>query len=733
MRRQKVRVAVCIITYRRPEGLKRLLDGLDRLVFEKNPLPDLEIIVVDNDPTGSAQALCEVAKPNLRWPLRYCVESRRGIPYARNRAIASAGSDMDFVAFVDDDEVPLPTWMDELLYVQHSYDADVVYGAVLPYFVEDAPTWIVEGRFFEHTFVRARYPTGRPLELADTNNVLLRSQVFGGMDKLFDERFAMTGGSDTHFFMRVFRTGYRIVWAVDARVYDWVPKNRAKARWILQRAYRLGNTRSLCELDLESSAARRVVPVIKGVGRIAQGVLLIPASIALGRHAIVGALHNICYGAGRLAGVLGVRYEEYRRFSGAGAATGEWPDPAKATDRVVPDRSSAGIPPHDYPPMNPQANRGSKRIAFCGTRGLPARYGGFETAVDEITRRFVRRGYDCVVFSRTYSDTSSPDYHDGRKLIHVRGSSRGTLDTFLASFQEGWHLLRHRGEYDYVFWFNNANFPGILLTRLARAPMSVTTDGLEWRRPKWRWPFKAYSFLSSFLICRLCDSLVSDAREIQSYYRQRFWKDTHFIPHGSPRVQTVPPDRRSVILERYGLEPGRYILQITRFEPDNLPLDTALAFRAAGLARHGVKLVLVGYNRETPYARRIKEMSGSHGISVVNAIYDAEVLTALRENCSCYVHGNSVGGTNPALLEAMTSCPRILAIDTAFNREVLGDTGYLFAPANMAASLRGVLSNPERSAAMRDRVQTLYRWDSVAESYVRLVEGKPAAYSPVGA
>ena len=353
--------------------------------------------------------------------------------------------------------------------------------------------------------------------------------------------------------------------------------------------------------------------------------------------------------------------------------------------------------------------------------------------MDEITRRFVQRDYDCVVFSRSYSDTLSPEYHEGRRLIHVRGSSRRTLDTFFASFQEGWHLLRHRGEYDYVFWFNNANLPGILLTLLARIPMSVNTDGLEWRRPKWRWPFKAYSFLSSFLICRLCDSLISDARGIQSYYKRMFRKDTHFIPNGSPRVQTVPPERRSVILERYGLEPGRYFLQITRFEPDNLPLDTAVAFRAADLARNGCKLLLVGYKRETPYARQIKATSGSHGILVVNAIYDAEALTVLREDCFCYIHGNSVGGTNPALLEAMASCPRVLAIDTTFSREVLGDTGYFFAPANLAASFRGVLSNPDRSTDMRDRVRTHYRWDAVAESYMRLVEGKPAAYSPDGA
>jgi succinoglycan biosynthesis protein ExoM len=311
-----VRVAVCVITYRRPQGLRRLLNGLDELVFHKNPRPDLNIIVIDNDPTGSARAVCEGAKSNLRWPIRYCVEPRQGIPYARNRAISCAGPDVDFVAFVDDDEVPQPSWVDELLYVQHSYDADVVYGAVLPYFVEAPPAWILKGRFFEHHFVRARYPTGYPLELADTNNVLLRSQVFAGMDKLFDERFALTGGSDTHFFMRVFRAGYRIVWAEDAQVHDWVPRSRASVGWILQRAYRLGNTRSLCELDLEPSVAGRVVPPVKGVGRIVQGLLLLPVSLALGRHAFVGALHKICYGAGRLAGVLGVQYEEYRRFAG---------------------------------------------------------------------------------------------------------------------------------------------------------------------------------------------------------------------------------------------------------------------------------------------------------------------------------------------------------------------------------------------------------------------------------
>jgi succinoglycan biosynthesis protein ExoM len=312
-----MRVAVCVITYRRPEGLRRLMNGLNQLVLDKSALPDLEIVVVDNDPAGSAQAFCEGAKLNLRWSIKYFVEPRRGIPYARNTAIACAGPDVDFVAFVDDDEVPQPSWLDELLYVQRSYDADVVYGAVLPHFEDDVPDWVVKGQFFEHPMVRARYPTGHPLELAETNNVLVRSEVFREMGDLFDERLALTGGSDIHFFKRVFRAGYRIVWAADATVYDWVPRSRSNARWILQRAYRVGNMASReLEMGLEPTVSGRLMPVVKGVGRIVQGLLLIPMSLVLGRHVFVWALHWVCYGVGRLTGIIGLRYEEYRTFSG---------------------------------------------------------------------------------------------------------------------------------------------------------------------------------------------------------------------------------------------------------------------------------------------------------------------------------------------------------------------------------------------------------------------------------
>ena len=369
-------------------------------------------------------------------------------------------------------------------------------------------------------------------------------------------------------------------------------------------------------------------------------------------------------------------------------------------------------------------------IIFCGTRGIPANYGGFETAVDELSRRVVERGYDCAVVCRRTSSNGPEKEHAGRRLVYVKGSSVRQLDTFVSAFQTGWHLLRHRRDYRHVFWFNNANLPGILLTRLARIPLSVNTDGLEWRRAKWRRPFKAYYFLSSWLIARLCRDLVSDSRAIQSYYSRVFSKDTHFVPYGIPDVPTVSPEKEAAILRDYGVEPGRYFLQITRFEPDNLPLDTAKAFHRAGLASDGFKLLLVGYQHATPYAEQIREMSVEFGIVVADAVYDAETLTALRNNCFCYVHGNSVGGTNPALLEAMASTPRVLAIAVPFSRELLGETGNFFTSDDMAASMRSVIDSPEQRQDMLTRVKSRYDWDAVGESYIRLAEGKAAVYSP---
>ncbi|WP_438448539.1 DUF1972 domain-containing protein [Gorillibacterium sp. sgz5001074] len=369
-----------------------------------------------------------------------------------------------------------------------------------------------------------------------------------------------------------------------------------------------------------------------------------------------------------------------------------------------------------------------KVIAFCGTRGVPAQYGGFETAVDEITKRFIERNYECHVFCRHQEDQVKVGQHDGRTLIYVKGSKSRKLDTFVSSFRTGVYLLKNRKKYDYVFWFNNANLLGILLTLFTGIKFAVNTDGLEWRRAKWSLPFKAYYFLSSLLISLLCKNLISDSVAIQSYYKKVFHKKTQFIPYGVPEETDCSEQEAQDILKTYGLVENKYFLQVTRFEPDNLPLEAIKGFQSSKLYLRGYQYVLIGYKEETPYTIEIKACDGNEGVKVLPAIYDKKVLTALRKNSFCYVHGNSVGGTNPALLEAMQKCNRIMAIKGPFSSEVLGGLGMQFEVGELPVYFNQALAMEDQSAKMLHRLKQNYQWDDVAESYINLTEFKSANY-----
>lgn len=306
---QTLSVAICVITYQRPESLRRLLEGINRLTFTKTQPLKLEVIVVDNDSAGIARQVWEGVKPSFKYKSVFKIEPQRGISYARNRAIACVPPDTDFVAFIDDDEVPEVSWLDELLTTQSKYDADVVSGVVLPYFPSEiVATWIVKGRFFE----RPRYPTGYQRKTSATNNVLVRGAIFRSMDRPFDERFALTGGEDGHFFRRVHQAGYKIIWSNEAVVYEWIPESRTTIKWLLQRAYRTYGTFSAIEQELNGSIRTRFIAAIKASGRIIIGISLILPSLILGKHILVKALLNIFGGVGRFCGLMGMTYQEYK-------------------------------------------------------------------------------------------------------------------------------------------------------------------------------------------------------------------------------------------------------------------------------------------------------------------------------------------------------------------------------------------------------------------------------------
>jgi succinoglycan biosynthesis protein ExoM len=304
-------VTVCIASYKRPEGLKRLLHALKEQDFKKCDVPNIEVIVVDNDITASARKVCANAKLDFPWSLKYCVEEQRGISYARNRAVKERNDNTNFLAFIDDDEVPNKFWLDELLFVQQAYKADIVAGPVIPHFISDVPKWVIQGKFFEPS----SYPTGHELKVAYTNNVLICSHVLQQVDK-FDERFALTGGEDSHFFMRLKLAGNKFIWAADALVHEWVPRTRTTVKWVLQRGYFGWSVHSCCERELYPSISTITMRMVKGFALIAKGFCMILPSLLLGQHALVRALLNIYRGIGTIAGLIGVRYEVYKTTHG---------------------------------------------------------------------------------------------------------------------------------------------------------------------------------------------------------------------------------------------------------------------------------------------------------------------------------------------------------------------------------------------------------------------------------
>jgi succinoglycan biosynthesis protein ExoM len=308
-----MRVAICICTFRRCELLRDALAGLARLKFQKMTTPEIEIIVVDNDPSGSAKEICESsANP---FPLRHVVEPARGIVHARNRALAEAGL-VDFIAFLDDDEVPSEAWLDELLAAQVRFGADVVSGPVLPSYAIGVAAWVKRGGFFD----RPERETGSSLEFCSTNNVLIRSNVFGRVPR-FDDRFQLTGGEDTQFFLRVRRAGCSIVWSREAIVCETVPKERARFSWILRRGYQSGNSWALSEMSIDAGFGTRARRLLKASAHVFLGMTSALFSIFYGKAALTKALRKSCVGAGMLAGLAGRKFLAYQSPVSLGVAS----------------------------------------------------------------------------------------------------------------------------------------------------------------------------------------------------------------------------------------------------------------------------------------------------------------------------------------------------------------------------------------------------------------------------
>jgi len=303
--KKNVRITICICTYKRPEGLFRLLKALNELRFRKCSLPVLEAIVVDNQGDERIREICARRYCPLEIPIQYETEAKRGISFARNRALASVPSDTDFVVFIDDDEIPTHFWLDELLWVQQGYVADVVGGPVVKMLQPASPGWL------KQLFETVNFETGQEIVDASTNNVLIRHEILKRMKIVFDDRFALSGGGDVYFFGMIHKAGYKLVWSRDAIVYEAVALRRANLKWALLRRYRCGNVRMRITLDEKRNVLTRLYSFCRLGGCILWSSAGLMFDIFFGLNRIILRLGWIAQMLGGLAGVLGIKYFEY--------------------------------------------------------------------------------------------------------------------------------------------------------------------------------------------------------------------------------------------------------------------------------------------------------------------------------------------------------------------------------------------------------------------------------------
>lgn len=316
------RIAICICTCARREQLALLLSALDR---QRLPdlMPEVVAVIVDNSADGSAREVVARAAPTHRFQLIYVHEPRRGLAIARNRSLDLATAERaDFVAFIDDDEMPPPNWIAELHSVLIHTGATAAIGPVSPVFAMQLPRWLPPS-----AYVVAREPD-RNGNVADgyTSNAIVRSAAITAHGLRFDERFNETGGEDTDFFARLMRAGGEVKWAGKARIFENMPVGRMTLRWLCARWYRTGTVEAHLRSRPVPTASDRLANLGRGFIRVGAGGLrlmwaLAGAAAGMRPHSdVVASLYTICRGAGYIAGAAGLSYREYAASRGPAPA-----------------------------------------------------------------------------------------------------------------------------------------------------------------------------------------------------------------------------------------------------------------------------------------------------------------------------------------------------------------------------------------------------------------------------
>lgn len=368
----------------------------------------------------------------------------------------------------------------------------------------------------------------------------------------------------------------------------------------------------------------------------------------------------------------------------------------------------------------------SRTVAIIGTRGYPSYYGGFETAVRKLAPFLADHAWDVTVYGR-FADAKEDPRRDPRvKVVLTKGVEKRSLSTLSYGLTSCLHAVLKKP--DVALVMNVANGFWLPLLRMRGIPTLVNVDGIEWERAKWGRLAKLVFKLGAHMTARFGDLLVADSKEIARRWQTEFDRTCVFIPYGG--------DSGSRVLSHDNLPVRGYVLAVARFVPENTIPEF---IEAAKRLSRDHKVVIVG---SSGYGGQIEEdvrrlASDSSNVLWLGHVADDERLHSLWRNCGAYFHGHSVGGTNPALVQAMANGAPIVARDTVYNREVLGDDAIFCSPdpLHIEGTVRKVMESPTEQNRLSElalhRVQAGYTWAAVCGAYdaelARLVENSTAA------
>jgi glycosyltransferase involved in cell wall biosynthesis len=371
---------------------------------------------------------------------------------------------------------------------------------------------------------------------------------------------------------------------------------------------------------------------------------------------------------------------------------------------------------HAHAPLRPAGfSRVPLRLAIFGSRGIPHTYGGAEAFLEELAPRLAARGHQVKVYCRRSLFKDRPNRYRGVDLVYLPSIETKVLGTPTHTLACMLHVLTQ--PVDVFLVLNIVNGFHCILPRLFGRTFAINVDGLDWKRGKWGKIARRYFYWNAKWIGKICpDGVITDAAEMQRIYRDEFSTPSARIAYGA----NIESSENAEIVRQYGLEPFRYYLIASRMVSENNPDLIVQAFEK--LKTDKLLAVAGGVNYRSEFVRKLQQTRDPR-IKFLGHVGSMAHVKELHCNAYAYVHGHSLGGTNPSLLKALGYGNCILALNTPFNREVLDDYGILFERSvdDLRHKMQSVEDDPGLAEDFRrrapERIREAYSWDHITDQY----------------